>query len=62
MNSSVTTVIGAGELMYQAARVESASFRSAEAFAFATLAYLSVSLSITALGAWFRRRYPVRAA
>lgn len=62
MNSSVTTVIGAGELMYQAARVESASFRSAEAFAFATAAYLAVSFAITALGAWFRHRYPVRAA
>lgn len=62
MNSSVTTVIGAGELIYQAARVESASFRSTEAFAFATVAYLSVSLLLMGLGAWFSRRYPVRAA
>lgn len=48
-DSSVATVIGLGELMYQAARVESATFRSAEAFAFVTAAYLVVSLSLTAL-------------
>ncbi|MFT3906488.1 MAG: amino acid ABC transporter permease [Steroidobacteraceae bacterium] len=62
MNTSVTTVIGAGELMYQAARVESNSFRSAEAFAFATACYLAVSLAISALGSWYQRHYPVRAA
>lgn len=59
-DSSVATVIGAAELMYQAARVESASFRSAEAFAFATCAYLSVSMAITAIAAWYQHRYPVR--
>ena len=47
-------------MMYQAARVESASFRSAEAFAFATAAYLAVSLAITGLAAWYHRRWPVR--
>jgi len=61
-DTSVATVIGAAELMYQAARVETASFRSVEAFTFATLAYLSVSLLIS-LAAWlFQRRYPVRPA
>ncbi len=59
-DTSIATVIGVAELMYQAARVESASFRSAEAFAFATTAYLAVSLIITALAAWYHRRYPVR--
>ncbi|MCC2973977.1 amino acid ABC transporter permease [Massilia sp. IC2-476] len=61
-DTSVATVIGAAELMYQAARVETSSFRSAEAFTFATLAYLSVSLLIS-FAAWlFQRRYPVRPA
>lgn len=55
-DSSIATVIGAAELMYQAARVESASFRSAEAFAFATVAYLTVSLTLTAAAAWLQRR------
>jgi polar amino acid transport system permease protein len=47
--------------MYQAGQVESASFRSFESFAFATSAYLSLSLLITALAAWFQHRYPPRA-
>ena len=59
-DTSIATVIGVGELMYQAARVESASFRSVEAFAFATTAYLAVSLLITGLAAWCHHRYPVR--
>ncbi len=59
-DTSIATVIGVAEMMYQAARVESASFRSAEAFAFATAAYLAVSLAITALAAWYHRRWPVR--
>ena len=59
-DTSIATVIGVAEMMYQAARVETASFRSAEAFAFATAAYLSVSLAITALAAWVHRRWPVR--
>ncbi|MFT3956078.1 MAG: amino acid ABC transporter permease [Piscinibacter sp.] len=61
-DTSVATVIGVGELMYQAARVESASFRSTEAFAFATTAYLGVSLTITALATLYQRRWPVRTA
>ena len=59
-DTSIATVIGVAEMMYQAARVESASFRSAEAFAFATAAYLAVSLGITGLAAWYHRRWPVR--
>ena len=61
-DTSIATVIGVGELMYQAAKVESASFRSVEAFSFATLAYLTVSLLITGLAAWVQRAYPPRAA
>ena len=61
-NTSIATVIGAAELMYQAGQVESASFRSFEAFGFATAAYLTVSLVITGLAAWYQQRYPVRPA
>jgi polar amino acid transport system permease protein len=61
-NTSVATVIGAAELMYQAGRVETATFRSAEAFAFATAAYLTVSLAITAVATLYQRRFPARTA
>ena len=61
-NTSIATVIGVAEMMYEAARVETATFRSAESFAFVTAAYLAVSLLITGLGAWYHRRYPVRTA
>ncbi len=61
-DSSIATVVGVAEMMYQAARVESASFRSAEAFLFVTLAYLTVSLLLTALAAWVQQRWPVRPA
>lgn len=61
-NTSIATVIGAAELMYQAGQVESATFRSFEAFGFATAAYLTVSLVITGLAAWYQQRYPVRPA
>jgi polar amino acid transport system permease protein len=59
-DTSVATVIGVAELMYQAAKVETATFRSAEAFAFATVAYLTVSLAITGAAVFYQRRYPVR--
>jgi polar amino acid transport system permease protein len=59
-NTSVATVIGVAELMYQAAKVESATFRSAEAFAFATASYLAVSLMLSALGAAYLQRFPAR--
>lgn len=58
--TSIATVIGAAEMMYQAGQVESQSFRSFEAFAFASVAYLAVSLVITFAAVWFQRRYPVR--
>lgn len=61
-DTSIATVIGVGELMYQAAKVESSTFRSSEAFGFATVAYLTVSLVITGIGSWFNHRYPVRTA
>jgi polar amino acid transport system permease protein len=59
-DTSIATVIGAGEIMYQAARVETAAFRSAEAFGFATTCYLAGSLALTAVATWIHRRWPVR--
>jgi polar amino acid transport system permease protein len=59
-NTSVATVIGTAELMYQAQRVETASFRGVETFGVATLAYLAVSLLITALAIGYHRRFPAR--
>jgi len=60
-NTSIATVIGTAELMYQAQRVETASFRGAETFAATTLAYLVVSILITSIGELYQRRFPVRA-
>jgi len=57
----IATVIGAAELMYQAQRVETASFRGFETFAIVTVAYLAVSLLITALAQAYQWRYPIRA-
>jgi polar amino acid transport system permease protein len=48
--------------MYQAQRVETATFRGVETFAVVTLAYLTVSLTITALAAWYQLRFPARVA
>ena len=59
-DTSIATVIGVGEMMYQAARVESAAFHSVEAFAFVTVAYLAGSLALTAAATWIHRRWPVR--
>ena len=59
-NSSIAMVIGVAELMYQAQQVESATFRGFEAFAFATAAYLTISIAITVFSAWYQHRYPVR--
>jgi len=60
-NTSIATVIGTAELMYQAQRVETATFRGAETFAVTTVAYLVVSGLITLVGVLYQRRYPVRA-
>ena len=61
-NTSIATVIGTAELMYQAQRVETATFRGAETFAVTTVAYLTISGLITLVGVLYQRRYPVRAA
>ena len=59
-NTSIATVIGTAELMYQAQRVETATFRGVETFAVTTVAYLAVSCVITTIGALYQRRFPVR--
>jgi polar amino acid transport system permease protein len=59
-NSSIAMVIGVAELMYQAQQVESATFRGFESFAFATAAYLTVSIVISVFSAWYQNRFPVR--
>lgn len=61
-NTSIATVIGTAELMYQAQRVETASFRAPETFATVTVAYLAVSCFITLIGVLYQRRFPVRPA
>lgn len=59
-NTSIATVIGTAELMYQAQRVETASFRGIETFSVVTVAYLVVSLAITGAGATLQRLLPAR--
>lgn len=59
-NTSIATVIGTAELMYQAQRVETATFRGIETFGVATVLYLVVSIAITAFGVWFQHRFPAR--
>lgn len=61
-NTSIATVIGTAELMYQAQRVESATFRGFETFALVTVAYLSVSLVLTGLAQWAQHRVSPRGA
>ncbi|MBV8470858.1 MAG: amino acid ABC transporter permease [Burkholderiaceae bacterium] len=61
-DTSIATVIGVAELMYQAQRVETASFRGFDTFALVTAAYLSVSVLITALSVGFQHFFPARAA
>ncbi|MEN5035338.1 amino acid ABC transporter permease [Pseudomonas sp. TWI929] len=59
-NTSIAMVIGVAELMYQAQQVESATFKGFESFAFATAAYVTISLIITGLSHLYQLRYPVR--
>lgn len=61
-NTSIASVIGTAELMTQAQRVESASFRGFETFLAATLVYLGVSLLITGIGSLYQWRFPVAGA
>jgi len=55
-NTSMAMVVGVAEMLYQAQQVESATFRSFEAFAFATAGYLGVSLMITCIAVLYEHR------
>lgn len=57
-DTSLAMVIGVADLTYQVKAIENLTFRSLEVFAAATIAYLTVSLTIMGLGAWFGRRFP----
>lgn len=59
-NTSIAMVIGVAELMYQTQQVENATFKSYEAFAFATFVYLTISLMITGIANLYQRRFQVR--
>jgi polar amino acid transport system permease protein len=55
-NSSLAMTIGVMELTYQARQVESYSFKGFEAFTAATVVYLALSVSITALMDLYSKR------
>lgn len=52
-NSSLAMTVGVAELVYQARHVESVTFRAYEAFTFATVCYLALTISIM----FFGKRY-----
>jgi len=52
-NSSLAMTIGVAELTYQARQVESYTFKGFEAFTAATLVYLAMSVTITAMVTWY---------
>jgi polar amino acid transport system permease protein len=59
-NTSIAMAIGVGEMMFQAAHVQSSTFKGFEPYAFATAAYIAVSLLITAMADLYERRFPVQ--
>jgi len=54
-NSSLAMTIGVAELTYQARQVESYTFKGFEAFTAATVVYLALSVTITAMVTWYGR-------
>jgi len=54
-NSSLAMTIGVAELTYQARQVESYTFKGFEAFTAATVVYLALSVTITAMVTWYSR-------
>ncbi len=61
-NTSIAMVIGVMEMMFQAAQVESASFKGFEPYAFATVGYVGVSLAISACAVLYERKFPLTRA
>lgn len=58
-NSSLAMAIGVGELTYQTREIESYTFKTFEAFAVATLVYLTISFGIMAAGSYAGNRLKV---
>jgi polar amino acid transport system permease protein len=56
-NTSIAMVIGVAEMMFQAAQVESVTFKGFEPYAFATLGYILVSLLINASAVLYERKF-----
>lgn len=58
-NTSLAMAIGVAELTYRTREIESATFRTFEAFAVATVLYLVLSFTIMAVGALIARRLDI---
>lgn len=58
-NTSLAMAIGVGELTYQTREIESYTFKTFEAFAVATVVYLTISFGIMALGSYSSRRLKI---
>jgi polar amino acid transport system permease protein len=58
-NTSLAMAIGVAELTYRTREIESATFRTFEAFAVATVLYLAVSFTIMAAGSLLDRRLSI---
>jgi polar amino acid transport system permease protein len=56
-NTSLAMAIGVGELTYRTREVDSYTFKTFEAFAVATILYLSISFVIMAAGAFANRHF-----
>jgi polar amino acid transport system permease protein len=61
-NTSLAMAIGVGELTYRTREVESYTFKTFEAFAVATVIYLTISFGIMACGAYAGRRLKLETA
>ena len=59
-NTSLAMAVGVGELIYQARQVEAMTFHAYEAFAFVTVSYLLLTLSLMTVGRWYEHSTPVR--
>lgn len=59
-NTSLAMTVGVAELTYVTREIESQSFRTVEAFLFATVVYLGISMLIMAAGAGLENRYRIK--
>lgn len=61
-NTSLAMAIGVGELTYQTRQVDSYTFKTFEAFAVATVIYLTISFLIMGLGNYAARKFKLEVA